>query len=52
MDEIIFNKTDNRLAKLLQKMKKLLEIMIIGFYRITRNKHATEEIKQEIKQCE
>ena len=27
-------------------MKKLLEIMVIGFYRITGNKHATKEINQ------
>jgi len=27
-------------------MKKLLRIVVIGFYRITGNKHATKEIKQ------
>ena len=29
-------------------MKKLLGIKVIGFYRITRNKLETKEIKQEI----
>jgi len=33
-------------------MKKLLGIVVIGLCGITRDKHATEEIKQEMGLCE
>jgi len=33
-------------------MKKLLGILVLGFYRITRHKLDTKEIKQEKWRCE